>query len=249
MLGKNAPRLDKRTLQFSDYRKTAAPAPPTFASWVTDVPRWPMNLNDRLGSCVVGGMANAVHQWTFYVKEKLGYGTVIVPSDKDVLTAYEAIGGYVPGDPSTDNGCDMLTALKYWRNTGIAGHKIHAFVSVDPKNPAEWEDAIWLFGNLFTGLALPISAQSQDAWTVPNGGAFGDGSPGSWGGHGVICASYSDKTVTCVTWGQTLKMSRNFFRDYVDEAYAILSPDWFDVNQHAPSHFDFAQLHADLASL
>jgi hypothetical protein len=174
---------------------------------------------------------------------------MITPTDSQVLKAYEDVGGYVPGDPSTDNGCFILDALNYWRKTGLGGHKIMAYVSVDPTNLDEVRDAIWLFGNLFIGVELPLSAQSQSAWTVADGGPFGDGSPGSWGGHAIPCVAYSDKSLTCVTWGQTLKMSYNFFRDYCDEAYAVLGPEWIGSGQISPGGFNLDQLQADLASL
>lgn len=249
-LGKKAPRLDSRNLKLANYLKPGVTFnPPAESSWVVDVPSWGMMENDQLGDCVIAGAGHSIQQWTFYVKEKLGQGQMVVVPDNQILTAYEKVGGYVPGDPSTDNGCDMLTALKYWRKTGIGGHKILAFVQVDPTKPLEWMSAIELFGNLYIGLALPLSAQNQEAWTVPDGGPEGDGSPGSWGGHCVPIMAYSPQSLTCVTWGQTLKMSHNFFAGYCDEAYAVLSQDWLDAQQVAPSSFNLAQLQEDLAAL
>jgi hypothetical protein len=261
MLGKRAPRLDKRTLKFSDYRQVVPPLPepPLRCNWLNDIPEWPMDLNDQLGDCVIAAMAHMIQQWTFNVKAKLGVGEVIIPTEGEVLAAYEVVGGYNPADPSTDQGCDMLTALKYWKNTGLAGHKIAAFISINPNDQQEWKDAIALFGNIFTGFALPLSAQGQSFWTVPPEGLFQDGSPGSWGGHCVPCGNYfpnaADPThedLTCVTWGQTLNLSRNFLTSYCDEAYAVLSPDFFSVvngDLVAPNKFDLAQLQADLTAL
>jgi hypothetical protein len=109
--------------------------------------------------------------------------------------------------------------------------------------------AVKLFGNCYVGLALPLSAEGEDAWTVPAGGAYGDGSPGSWGGHCVPIVAYSPLTLTCITWGQRLKMSWNFFEDYCDEAYAVLTHDWIEANGLSPSQFNLAQLSKDLAAL
>lgn len=184
VLGKRAPRIDPRTLQFSKYLlapEVVAPTPPPEVSWVMKVDDWGVLGNDVLGDCVPAAMLHSVQQWTHYA------GTEVVPSDQDALRLYEAIGGYVPGDPSTDQGVDMLSALNYWRKTGITvgktNHKIAAYVQIDPKNRKQVQTAIMLFGNVFTGLQLPISAQPQTGWTVPDGGPFKDGSPGSWGGH------------------------------------------------------------------
>jgi hypothetical protein len=251
-LGKRAPRLDRRTLKFSNYRLAKAEAPyvpPTSADWLGDIPTWGMCLNDSLGDCVCAAMAHIVQQLTFYAAEKLGSGEMIVPTDEDVLKSYQDISGYVVDDPSTDNGCDMLTALNYWRQTGIGGHKILAFVSVDPTNAVKWQEAVALFGNIFTGLALPTTAQSQGIWAVPDGGAVGDGSPGSWGGHCVPDMRYDADNLACVTWGAPLQMTQGFFNTYCDECYAVLDPEWVNAAGMAPSGFNLDQLKADLASL
>ena len=52
--------------------------------------------------------------------------------------------------------------------------------------------------------------------------------------------------------GLTLKLLRmtwGFLDAYCDEAWAILSPDWFNVKQKAPSGFDLAALQKDLEEI
>jgi hypothetical protein len=44
-----------------------------------------------------------------------------------------------------------------------------------------------------------------------------------------------------MTWG--------FFRTYVDEAYAVLAPEWATDNALAPNGFSLTQLRADLAAV
>lgn len=244
-LGKQAPRIDTRTLQFRDYlKREALPAPPPFASYVTKVGDWPMYLNDRLGDCVAAAAGHVIEQQTLFAQKPA------LPTDADVLTFYES-QGYTPSDPSTDNGMVILPALNYWRKVGLGGHKIQSFVQINPANIDEVKSAIYLFGSVMIGLALPISAQAQtDAWTVADGGPYFDGSPGSWGGHCVPVVAYSDKSFTIVTWGQTMKMSYNFFKDYCDEAYAVLSYDWINsMSGNAYNGFNFSQLAADLAQM
>lgn len=243
-LGKRAVRIDPRTFRLQKYLNTRLPVPPAEVSWVATVPNWPMYLNDRIGDCVIAAMAHMVNQWSWYAR-----GDEAPISDQDVLTVYERVGGYVPGDASTDNGCDMLSALNDWRKNGIRGHKILGYAQVDQSNLTEVFQAIELFGSLFTGIQLPISAQDETAWTVPNGGPVMNGSPGSWGGHAVPIDAASPKSRTCITWGSRLKMSPNFFRDYVDECYAVLSEDWIETSGLSPSQFNLAQLQVDLASL
>ncbi len=251
-LGKLPKKTDPRTFQLKWYLspERALPPLPVEQSWVKHVKSWPMMLNDALGDCVIATCGHMIQQWTTYADPE-----PFVPSDRQILMAYEAVGGYVPGDPTTDNGCVILDALNYWRKTGIAGRKIYAFLQLDPKQISKGDltqvsQSVQIFGNCYFGVGLPISAQSQNAWTVPEGGIYTEeGQPWGWGGHAIPVVAVSPKTLTCVTWGETLKMSHNFARDYCDEAYAVLSMDWVEANGSSPSGFDFAHLQSDLNQL
>jgi hypothetical protein len=256
-LGKLAPRIDKRTLRMSKY--IIKPPAPQAQSW-TAMPEkdfatpWPMFLNDNLGDCVIAASGHMITGWT------ANAGKPYMPSDDQIEIAYEKVGGYIPGRPDTDNGCVMLDALNYWRKTGIAGHQIQAFVSIDPLkgswtkstwNSQEIMDAVWLFGTAYIGLALPNTAQGMSQWTVDPGGPFGsaNAAAGSWGGHCVPIVAYSPAGLTVITWGAPLHMSWNFMRWYMDEAYGVLSQDWIEANGQAPDNFNLAQLEADLISV
>jgi hypothetical protein len=59
----------------------------------------------------------------------------------------------------------------------------------------------------------------------------------------------SPETLTCVTWGERLKMSHNFFGDYCDEAYAVLSPDWLTAKGNSINGLNLAALQRDIAAL
>lgn len=250
LLGKRAPRIDPRTLRMATYHKPTVKIPiPPADGYITAVPTWPMYLNDQLGDCVAAAAGHCVEQWTEYA------GDFYEPTDDEILKFYES-QGYQPGDPSTDNGMAMLPALNYWRKTGLGSHKIDAYVAIDPSNHTEVEDAIYLFGNIFIGLQLPLSAQTGNVWQVPPTGLFGDGSPGSWGGHcvpvvgyrGVVEGAHAEGLMV-VTWGQLMPMTWAFLESYCDEAYAILSPDWIAVAAAAGmtgTRLNLEQLRADL---
>lgn len=248
MLGKRAPRFDSRTLRLTRYTE-ALPAPPPQASWQARVSRWGMMLNDTLGDCVCAAAGHMIEQWTTYA------GAQVVPADSAILKAYELIGGYNPSDPSTDQGCDMLTALKTWRTSGIAAHKISAFMAIDGGVLSFDSDTLFrgvkrsvsLFGNCYLGLDLPLSAQSQPGgWFIddkdPNASV-----PGSWGGHCVPVVAYDEQGLTVVTWGQLMPMSWHFLARYCDEAYAVLSQDWLSKEGKSGGGVDWTTLQKDLA--
>ena len=255
-LGKRAPRRDKRTLQFSKYvDRTKLPLPPKEAGYSLKVQDWPMMLNDQLGDCVIAAAGHMVEQWTQYAS-----GTPAIISDSDILKAYEDVGGYIPGQPWTDQGCDMLSALNYWRKTGIGGHKIAAYAALDLNQMLDVSLAVSLFGNVYLGVALPLYVQGSDVWEVPSHGPYGDGSPGSWGGHAIPIVGYSylppsninpnhEPGLQVVSWGQIYPMTWNFIVAYADEAYAVISQDWINKNGMSPSGFNMKALLADLAEI
>lgn len=256
MLGKRAPRLDPRTFKLSHYVPPTLPAPPVKDGYIEKVGTWPMYLNDELGDCVIAAAGHMIDQWTAYS------GSEKILSDADILTGYERVGGYKVGDETTDNGCDMLTSLKYWRSTGYGGHKIVAFAKVDHTSENEIQQAIAMFGSVYAGFVLPLSSQnptyasetSKPCWSVPKTGLVGDGSVGSWGGHCVPLVGYSaDPKGTpgtmVVTWGALYDVTWNFVKAYADEMFVVLSQDWINAESESPSGFKLAQLQADLAAL
>jgi hypothetical protein len=245
-LGKKAARFDARTLKMAKY--LTAPAPPLFSDWLEQVQSWPMFANDTLGDCVEAASGHMIQLWQSFTAP-----SAAVPTQAQIISAYSGGAGYIPGNPNTDQGTDMLTFLNYWRKNGVAGNKIAAYVALKPGNLTELRQAIYLFGAAMIGVALPITAQSQPTgWTVP-GSLTGDGAPGSWGGHCIPVGAYSDAAPSgrrnkVVSWGEVLTMSDYFYQVYCDEAYAVIDPAWF-AGSEAPNHFDLDALQADLAAL
>jgi hypothetical protein len=139
----------------------------------------------------------------------------------------------------------MASAVQSLRETQ---ERIGAFVEVSLSSQIIVQDGIHLFGGLYTGFALPLSAQSQAVWDVPAGGAKGKGEPGSWGGHATSLVAYDARGVTCVTWGALQRMTWPFFKTYCDEAYAIVSQQFLSATtKRTPAGFDLATLRKDLA--
>lgn len=254
-LGRWPKKYDRRTLQFSKYAK-ALPPPPDNSGYVDAVSEWPMELNDTTGDCTIACADHQILQWTTYAKPP---GVVI--SEAATLKAYMAVSGFNPNDPSSDQGANILDVLKYWRKTGIGGHKIKAFAAVDPADRVAMKQAVMLFGSVNIGVDLPITAQDpatgingKPVWATPDMGPVGDGAPWSWGGHCVPIVGYGvdhkgNHGTMVVTWGQLYDATWGFLDLYCSEAWAIITDDWFAKDGLAPSGFDMAQLMADLAQL
>jgi hypothetical protein len=167
--------------------------------------------------------------------------------DATIESYYEQWDGYVPGDPNTDNGGIELDVMKDWQKNGFDGHPLLAFADPKPSKLIEIRQSIALFGGVYIGLALPITAQTQEVWdVVPNGGA--KARKGSWGGHCVFVPKYDANGFTCITWGQQKTMTLAFWKKYCDEAHTLLGQNWLTV-KGSPAGFDQAQLQADLKAI
>jgi hypothetical protein len=243
-LGKTAPKHDPRTLRLADYlHSTTLPVPPGVKEYASKVATWPMMMNDTIGDCTCAAAGHMIEQWTTYASQ------AFVPTDEQIVAAYSAVSGYDPATGDNDNGAALTDVLKLWRTKGIAGHKIMAYASLEPTNHSQVEDSLYLFGNVYIGLALPLSVQGQKVWSVPASGPEGDAAPGSWGGHAVPVVAYDHRGLTVVTWGALQTMTWYFFETYCDEAYAVLSQDWIEKTNHlSPSQFDLNALRQDVAA-
>jgi hypothetical protein len=251
-LGKQSPRHDPRTLLFATYATPDLPAPPPSLDLTTKMKApWGMMDNAQVGDCTCAAAGHLIMEWTANAQSK-----TVIPTDAQIIAAYSAVTGYNPKTGANDNGVQEIDVLNYWRQTGIAGHKIQAFLALEPSNHTHIMDGTWIFGGCYIGLALPKSAQAQTSnkqiWSVPPSGTGGDGAPGSWGGHAVPVVAYDSRSLTVVTWGALQTMTWGFWAAYCDEAYAILSPDFLEQKKGqpvTPDGFNVQQLLADLSDL
>ncbi len=240
-LGRKAIKTDSRTLAFAKYLTPALPPPPPTADWTKGIADWGMMLNDTLGDCTIAGLGHAVQVWT------ANTGSIVTVPDPTIQSYYQQWDGYVPGDPNTDNGGVELDVLNDFQKNGFAGHKLLAFADPKPANLAEIRQSIFLFGGVYIGLSLPMTAQSQDVWdVVPNGGA--NAKKGSWGGHCVFVPEYDTNGFTCITWGQPKTMTLAFWKKYCDEAHTLLAQDWLTA-KGSPAGFNQTQLQTDLHAI
>jgi hypothetical protein len=240
-LGKLPVRHDVRTLRLARYVDRAAlPKPPPALDVTANVHDWPMYGNDRIGDCTCAAAGHMIEAWT-----GVAAGTAVEVSERAVLSAFDRVKIV---DPATgEEGAVELDVLKFWRKTGVSRHRIGAFASVPIDDHDLVRTAAFLFGGLYLGLELPISAQTQGVWDW-TGSLDGASRPGSWGGHAVDVVRYGAGSLSVVTWGRLQELTWSFWDRYVDECYCILSQD-FIAGDRAPNGFRLAELKADLAAV
>jgi hypothetical protein len=94
-----------------------------------------------------------------------------------------------------------------------------------------------------------FAAEARDPpsvpWVVPSQGPVNDAAPDPKFGHCVAAVGYDKQDLHVISWATVKKMSWQFYMDYADESYAVLSGD-FISSKEAPSGFDLNQLQLDL---
>jgi hypothetical protein len=206
-------------------------------------------LNDQLGDCVIAGY--------YHVKGVLSgnAGSLFDATTAQVTADYSAIGGYVPGRPGTDQGCDEQTALGYWTSTGDqGGTKLLGWLGVDATNTLLLQQAVWLFENLYFGVELP------DKWVNPmpqTSGFVWDvaGRPDPGYGHCIAGLGATTQGIQVATWGMIGTVTYAALAEYMiqnagGECYVLVSPDQIaKAKTKAPNGFDWPTLIADFNSL
>ncbi len=257
--GRRRPIVEYPRLSLSNYVMKALPSPPSKIDYSADAMAALklIYMNDSLGICVLASKAHMAGIFT----GNAGTPPVIF-TDGQMVNLYSILGGYVPGDPSTDQGCDMTAVLSFYKNAGLMPghkpgqkHKIAGWMAVDPSNVEEIKTALWLFENCDIGMELP------DAWINPNfpsaNGFVWDaaGSPDPNNGHCICGVGYDDSGVTVDTWGLIGTLTWRAIAEYAasknnGELYTVVSTDILSrATAKAPAGLAWNQLCADFASL
>lgn len=214
-------------LKLADYLTPAA-TPPASADWLSPVPvaDWGMGGNDTVGDCTCAAVSHKRIGDVFDNQD----GRVLAVSTQEVLALYSAVTGYdpnagPPGSNPTDNGAQCADVLSYWNRNGFLGEKILAYAKVNVADHAEVEQAIASLGQIYIGMNFPGSAMDQfnagQPWTVVAGATVE-------GGHCVTVGSFTATSLGAVTWGAVQEMDWAFWDAYVEEAWAVIGPDFID---------------------
>jgi hypothetical protein len=239
-LGKKPAQPARPQLRLTAAHLTALPAPPAEVDYGAGA--YPMYGNDQYGDCVEAGIGHQVGQYTRYAR-----GVEALFTDADILNAYSAITGFRADDPSTDQGTYTQDAMTWWRRTGLAGHRILMFASLDVADTTALKQAIELFGAVGIGFNFPASAMDQfddgEPWTVVKGSPLE-------GGHYVIATGYDQDYLKVKTWGTQQLMAWPFHAAYTDEAWVVITAEMADsAGSSTFTGIDLYALGQDFATL
>jgi len=225
-LGRLAPTPEQKAkvLPLKNFVQLAArPAPPT-CDLFTKAKKTlgQMMGNDEQGDCVA---VTVFKQLGIHTAEVPG-GTEVTANTNEVLKWYHEVGG--PGD----NGLYIIEALNHARDKGFKTvgvvHKIDGYVAVDNTNAALMNVALFMFGGLHVGVALPREwyehADNNDVWDITSSGVVG--------GHSIPFTGYDQQFFKLATWAKQPRITRAAVSDrrWVDECYAVLGKDWYNAD-------------------
>jgi hypothetical protein len=249
-LGRVRPKPGRCKLKFGDYSQVALPPPPESCDYSSAAMQalQLVYLNDQLGDCTIAGAYHVVGT------ETGNAGAIFIPSNDQIIADYSACGGYVPGDASTDNGCDEETVLNYYQMTGFAnGTKLAGRLALDATNATEVMQALYLFENLYFGLELPDSYINPFPSTA--GFVWDTGNPDPDNGHCIIGVGYNSIGVQIDTWGLIGTLTWGAVANLCVNAaggqlFVMLTPDQLVKSQmKSPLGLDWATLTADFKAL
>lgn len=232
-LGRKPQKHDPRTVRFASALVGApVPAAPPARRWSTHNGKpiaFKPFLNLDLGCCT----ASAIGHLDQVVSEHTGTAPEI--DDAYIRRAYQYGGGWVPSDPSTDDGANMLDMLRWFRTQGL----ILAYAEIDVENLDHVEACLNLMGAVYVGWDLPTAWQKPGVWDVAPAGSTRppEYDRNSWGGHAASIVDYDQTHFTVATWGRLQKVTRAAFKTYAAEGYAVIHHRWVTETQATPSGF------------
>lgn len=200
--------------------------PGTLVDRLTKVASWPMYLNDQLGDCFWAGEAHASTSQRVYA----GYPEVHF-ANAAITKGYES-AGYVPGDPSTDNGTDPAQGLKYlhdvgWMDQTGVKHQLAGYAFFrDVANFRLQAEVLAATGSL--GIGFTCTQEYEDAFSegIPCQVVPGDQPVG---GHWITRqARLTGVTgiLDDITWGGAQRMTLAYHRAQVIEVAMKVSQDY-----------------------
>jgi hypothetical protein len=238
-------------LTAESYLRAVLPAPPGSCNYSPKAMAAlsQVFLNNDLGDCVIAEGYHMVGVETGNV------GKIFIATNEQILHDYSQIGGYIPGNPATDDGCDPVTALNWWVAHGFAdGTKPLGWLTNNATNKTTTMQCMDLFENLDICISLP------DAWISPfpnKSGFVWDvaGNPDPNNGHCIAGIGYNSQGVLIDTWGLIGTITWAAIEKYCvlsagGQLFTMLTPDQVaKAHTVAPNGVSWSNLIADFNTL
>lgn len=209
-------------------------APPTLGA--PAVPEWLMLGNDKYGDCTFAG---AYHSRMAVAQ--------IDGIKESLLTDQQVVDAYLQYTNGADQGAVEADLLAHWQTDGLFGSKIEAYAPTDHKDFDEIKSVVNTFGFCYIGILVPGPAMEQfqagKPWDLT-------GTPADQqieGGHCVIIVGYDEKMFYVVTWGEIQAVTKEWFQCYLEETWAIITPE--AVQAGKLRDFRLSDLQADIQKL
>lgn len=232
-LGRIQSPPDPRDLRLSPFVERSKVVLPPATNWNAKSGTPGMYLNDRYGSCTCASLGgHALETWTGNA------ATRETPTDEQIKRAYFSVSGGV------DRGANMRTVLNHCRKHGIGYHRIAAFATVENDSIEEIEQSIYLFGGCYAGISMPNDWQQSD-WQKPTR------KPNPQNGHAIWLRDYdrAKRQFTVPTWGEIRHASYDWILAYLEESYAVISPNWLAGKATAPNGVNLPELFVELGKI
>ena len=212
-LGKLAPEMPTGLNMLASYLNSPLPEAPESVS-VPEVSNWDMLGNDKYGDCTFAGMVHAFMATASEEKE-----TETFPTTGETVTAYLTYNN------GQDVGAVEAQLLQTWKSKEILGRQLIAYAPVPVSNLDEIKQVINTFGVCYIGIRVPAACETQfqqhQPWAVTNTPADDQ----ILGGHCIILVGYDSQYFYAITWGAVQKIEYTWLNQYMDEAWAIITPE------------------------
>jgi hypothetical protein len=224
------------------------PAP----DWGREVAEWAMLANgppgipaapSGVGDCTAVAACNASNLWGSYNPP------VTYAIDADALGLYHQVcPTFDPATGAGDNGALITDVLSLWLTEGFqcGGQvsRLSAYPTVDPKNHAHVQAAIWAFGCVDIGLDI----YTGDEACFDNGVALDQITGPLEGSHCILGVGADTGGVKAITWAGTMSLTWEGWDARVVECYGLLSPRWLAAGK-APQGLDLDAMLAEANAL
>jgi|GEM_PF-947136 len=242
------PRIPHHSMMKAMLRQAGAALPPLPAT-LDNAYYLPAELgmmkNDELGDCTCAAIYHFIQLAT-----REAQGAELTESDQTVEALYRVFG--YDGTPATDQGVEEQALLTYAMTDGVPlddgmRHKLSCFVETDSRNLDDVCEIIQQFGAAYIGFEVPagfMNAGPPETWDTSS--SYGP----IEGGHAVLLTGFdrtdpANPAFNVISWGEKRwRMTANFFRQYVDEVYGLVSTYWIERTGATPYGLSLPALEA-----